>query len=359
MTLLAAGCAARTSGLQTPTGEAAREPFSARAESEDGAIVAWSGYTEGYEPGAEETFEVTIQNETDQRWHGRYCLQLLDRQLPEVIATLEQRAFTLDSGVGFSDELTVRIPGDLDEGTYGLSMAVRRPGGPMVDLVPIGVGETDEVRQATTQQDMDASLEACPPVVGDSEGAEHLVELVKADLVQELGVGSGEIQVQSVEEAAFPDASLGVPEPGRVYAQVVTPGYIIEMVVAGQTYRYHASGERIVAVPSEEGRPSGGRIIIEGVEASSKQVIVRGQSTLEDGTCLNAELWADGVLQTWWPTEVCALIQQGAWELVVPLEVGQVLQPGVQYIVRVYQPGGPNIVATFPFDLEGPPTPSG
>jgi hypothetical protein len=356
--LTIAGCGAPTSGSQTPTEETAPEPFSARAESEDGTIVAWSGYTEGYEPGAEATFDITIQNETDQSWEGRYCLQLLDRQLPKVVATLEQRAFTLDSGVGFSDEITVQFPGEMGEGTYGLSLAVRRPGGPMVDLVPVRVGETDEVRRATTQRDMDASLEACPLVARANGGAEHLVELAKADLSQELGVGFDEIQVQSVEEAEFPDASLGVPEPGKVYAQVITPGYVIELAVAGQTYRYHASGERIVTVPGEKGQSSSDRITIEGVEVSDELVVVQGKSALPDGTCLNAELWADGVLQNWWPVDTCASIRKSAWEFVVPLEAGQSLQPGVQYVVRVYQPGGPNIVATLPFDLDGPPTPS-
>jgi hypothetical protein len=33
----------------------------------------------------------------------------------------------LESGVGFSDEVTIRLPEGLDEGTYGLSMAVRDP----------------------------------------------------------------------------------------------------------------------------------------------------------------------------------------------------------------------------------------
>jgi hypothetical protein len=137
----------------------------------------------------------------------------------------------------------------------------------MVDLVPIQIGETDQVRRPTTQQDMDASLEACPP-------------------------------------------------------------------------------------------PSTGRITIEGVKVTVAQVVVRGKSTLPDGTCVSTELWADGTLQTWWPAEACAPVTQGAWELLVPLDAEQVLQPGVQYMVRAYQPGGPNIVATFPFDLDGPPTPS-
>jgi len=109
-----------------------------------------------------------------------------------------------------------------------------------------------------------------------------------------------------VAPAEFPDASLGVPDPGKVHAQVTTPGYVIELTADGQNYCYHASEERVVAVPDEEGQPSNGRITIEGVEASDAQVIVRGTSTLPDGTCVSTELWADGAPLTWWPAEACA-----------------------------------------------------
>jgi len=355
--LLAAGCGAPMNGPQTPTSEV-RESFSARRESEDGAIVAWSGYTDGYEPGMEAEFDVTIKNETEETWRGRYCLQLLDRELPQVIATLEQRPFTLEPGVGFSDTITVRIPEGLDEGAYGLSLPVRRPGGPMVDLVPIQIGETDEVRRSTTQQDMDAALEACPPPAGgDTDPAAPLVAQAKADLAQRLDLSADQIEVQRVEATEFPDASLGVPEPDKVYAQVITPGFVIELTVAGQVYRYHASDERVVAAPSDEGQPPSGRITVKGVEVTAAQVVVRGTSTLPDGACVSAELWADGALQTWWPADACASTEQGEWELVVPLGAGQELQPGVQYMVRAYQPGGPNVVATFPFDLNAPPAP--
>jgi hypothetical protein len=161
--LHATGCGALTSVPQTPSQEA-RERFSARRESEDGAIVAWSGYTEEYKPGAEAEFDITIKNENNQTWRGRYCLQLMDEQLPIVIATLEQREFTLEPGVGFSDTITVRLPEVIDEGSYGLSLPVRKPGSPMVDLVQIQIGDTDEIRRAASQRDIDASLGACPPV---------------------------------------------------------------------------------------------------------------------------------------------------------------------------------------------------
>jgi hypothetical protein len=356
--LLAVGCEAP----QTPP-PTSRDSFSNRATSEDGAIVAWSGYSEGYESGAEAIFEVNIKNETAQDWRGRFCLQLMAPDQPQVIATLEQRPFTLEPGVGFSDEITIQFPERLDTGAYGLALVVRRPGDPMVDMVSVKIGkadpigETDEVRQPATQRDMDAALEACAPVEGEVQGSEQLVELAKADLAQWLGIASDEIEVQSVEPTEFPDASLGVPEPGKSYAQVVTPGYVIDLSADGETYRYHAGDGRVVAVPDEAAKPPEGRITIKQVEASEEQVLIRGVGTLPDGECVSAELWADGAPLSWWPTDACATVQEGVWELVVPLEPGQTLQAGVQYMVRAYQPGGPDIVDTFPFDLDTPPTP--
>lgn len=55
--------------------------------------------------------------------------------------------------------------------------------------------------------------------------------------------------MQSVETTEFPDASLGVPEQGKVYAQVITPGYVIRLVVDDAVYEYHGSGDRVVFVP--------------------------------------------------------------------------------------------------------------
>jgi hypothetical protein len=356
--LLVTNCGPGTDATGTPLAQT-REPFTARQESADGAIVEWGGYTGGYKPGGEETFNITIRNETEETWQGQFCLQLLDRQMPQVITTLEQRPFTLEPGVGFSDQITVQFPDNLSEGAYGLSLAVRREGGHMVDLVPVQVGESDEVRRATTQQDMDASLAACPPVASVNQEVGPLVEGAQADLAQRLGIQPSAIEVQSVSEAEFPDASLGVPEPGKVYAQVLTPGYVIRLVVEGQTYEYHASDERLVFVPQEGGAPQGS-ITIEGVQVTAgEHVVVHGQSTLPGSTCLGSELWADGELQTWWPGDACVPVEGGTWQMTARLGAGDVpseLDRSAQYMLRVYQQNGPDIAAVFAFDLAGPPT---
>lgn len=56
-----------------------RHPFHARSESENGIVVEWSGFSDGYKPGEPATVEVGFINGTDQSWRGRYCIQLVDR----------------------------------------------------------------------------------------------------------------------------------------------------------------------------------------------------------------------------------------------------------------------------------------
>jgi len=327
------------------------ETFSSRSVSEDGIIVGWNGYSKGYQLGQDCTVDLDFENGSDETWYGRYCICLLDEQ--NVVATLGQQDFVLDPGTAMGTPHIISFPDGLTEGVYALALVVHQPHGPIVNSVTIQVGDTTGVyrsQESATQ----AALDACPPVMqGD---AEPLVNLSIADLAKRLNVSSDEIAVQSVEATEFPDASLGVLEPGNVYAQVITPGYVIRLVVNGTVYEYHGSGDRVVAVPEEEGRSPGGRITIKGAEVTAAQVTVRGQSTLPDGACVSAEFWADGVQQDWWPTGVCALVEQGTWELMVALPEGVKLRSGVQYMLRAYQPGGPNIVATFPFDLDAPPS---
>ena len=163
--LLVAACGAPA---PTPT-PPSLEPFSARRESGGGFIVEWSGNTRGHEPGQTSIFETTITNESGQNWQGRYCLQLLAKDGAEPsVSTLDMRPFELEPGVGFSTSIEAQMPQALDPGAYGLSLVVRRPGGPMVDLVPIQVGDTSEEYGTTTQRDMDAAAEACPPLTGEA-----------------------------------------------------------------------------------------------------------------------------------------------------------------------------------------------
>lgn len=189
---------------------------------------------------------------------------------------------------------------------------------------------------------------------------QSLVDLARVNLAQRLGVDAESVTVESITETEFPDTSLGVPEPDQMYAQVLTPGYVIELSVGEKTYEYHASDSRLAFASSGGGAPRGD-ITIEGVRVTAGGAIeVYGRSTLAAGSCLGSELWADGESQAWWPGETCVPVEDGAWRMEVALGVGEVpakLDPAAQYMVRVFQQNGPNIVSVFAFDLAGPPTP--
>ncbi len=88
--------------------------------------------------------------------------------------------------------------------------------------------------------------------------AEPSVRTAAADLAGRLGLPEGaEVTLKAVTERQWPDASLGCPQPGVVYAQVITPGYEVVIEVAGEEYTYHTD-KRANVVACEEGAGQGG-----------------------------------------------------------------------------------------------------
>jgi hypothetical protein len=54
-----------------------------------------------------------------------------------------------------------------------------------------------------------------------------------------LGVGADQLQLTQVQAQQWPDASLGCPEPGQLYSQVVTPGFLVIIISGGHQLEYH------------------------------------------------------------------------------------------------------------------------
>lgn len=83
------------------------------------------------------------------------------------------------------------------------------------------------------------------------------VELTITDLATRLGVPEAAIEVRRVEPVEWSDASLGCPQPGRMYAQVITPGFRIMLEVEGQEYEYHTDtgNHLILCSPRTRGKP--------------------------------------------------------------------------------------------------------
>ena len=73
-----------------------------------------------------------------------------------------------------------------------------------------------------------------------------LVADAKAKLASDKGVDPAHVILKSIEATTFNDSSLGCPEPGRSYLQVLTPGYVIVLQLGSETYTYHAGRSSVV-----------------------------------------------------------------------------------------------------------------
>src|SRR5581483_4748209 len=78
------------------------------------------------------------------------------------------------------------------------------------------------------------------PTVTSDPTLTKLIAQATADLAQRKGIAATSINVRQARAVEWSDSSLGCPVQGQMYAQVITPGYLIVLVANGQTYEYHA-----------------------------------------------------------------------------------------------------------------------
>lgn len=61
-------------------------------------------------------------------------------------------------------------------------------------------------------------------------------------LAEELDIPVSEVAVISVRSVQWPDSSIGCPQPGQAYLQVITPGHKIALRARDQVYVMHEAG---------------------------------------------------------------------------------------------------------------------
>jgi hypothetical protein len=90
----------------------------------------------------------------------------------------------------------------------------------------------------------------CAVVMGAGAGQDdaeaEAVRLATRTLIEHLGVAAEAVTLDGVVAVDWRDSSLGCPEKGRMYATVVTPGYLVTLAVGDETHRVHVAGTRAV-----------------------------------------------------------------------------------------------------------------
>jgi hypothetical protein len=80
------------------------------------------------------------------------------------------------------------------------------------------------------------------PVPGSNLSPEEqqVVAAALQDAATQLGVAASELSLQQIEAREWGDSSLGCPQPGNLYSQIVTPGFLIVINSRGKQLEYHS-----------------------------------------------------------------------------------------------------------------------
>lgn len=96
------------------------------------------------------------------------------------------------------------------------------------------------------------------PVSPEDNMLQNLITRAIEDLAVRLGIDTHSITATEARPVDWPDASLGCPRPDMMYAQVITPGYLIRLTAGGRIYEYHAdSGSQLISCEDPQAPAAG------------------------------------------------------------------------------------------------------
>lgn len=79
-------------------------------------------------------------------------------------------------------------------------------------------------------------------------GIADAVAYATKDLAERLGRAREEIMIAESGKATWPDASLGLPEPGKMYAQALSEGFRVVLEADGKKYEYRFGNGRVKVI---------------------------------------------------------------------------------------------------------------
>lgn len=104
---------------------------------------------------------------------------------------------------------------------------------------------TAEITPSSELHDREDSAEE---KISESAALARAAEAAKSIAATALDVAASRLEVKEIEAVTWPDTSLGCPQPGYLYAQVLTPGYKVVLTTDERVVEVHldARGQGIV-----------------------------------------------------------------------------------------------------------------
>lgn len=95
----------------------------------------------------------------------------------------------------------------------------------------VSVSESDVAEEQSSAAPDDATL------------PERIESAARKLLAAELNIDEGDLTLDSSQGVEWSDASLGCPQEGYAYAQVITPGYRLTFGLGGASYAVHTNAD--------------------------------------------------------------------------------------------------------------------
>ncbi len=181
----------------------------------------------------------------------RSCRALASRALTAALGLIAAAAVALACGGGTepSEPLPTRAPTAVLEaiGPAPTSTRTAEPPAtatPEPTLTPRPPSRPTSTPLPTTTPSPKPVLEVAPVPTAGELATLNAVALAAT----ELGLPADEFSVHSVEAVDWSDTSLGCPEPGVLYAQVIVPGWEISLVHEDRLFKFHAdeAGDQVI-----------------------------------------------------------------------------------------------------------------
>ncbi|HOT92738.1 MAG TPA: hypothetical protein PLJ78_12760 [Anaerolineae bacterium] len=179
-----------------------------------------------------------------------------------------------------------------------------------------------------------------------SPGEDTALTTLRTLVAAQLQMTPAELTLVSVEEVVWPDASLGCPQPGQMYAQVLTPGRrVVFADAAGHQYTVHTPEKPDLFIICSPTQPQTGPAYpgIPAVKTAIKVLAEREKVAPESIAVVSVEAveWANSCLGCARPNENCLMVITPGYRIV--------LQSGAQtYNVHTDRNGGRAIICDHP-----------
>jgi hypothetical protein len=172
------------------------------------------------------------------------------------------------------------------------------------------------------------------------------ISAVQKFAMDRLDAKPGEVKIIKTEAVDWPDACLGAAQAGEMCAQVITPGYKLEVMIKGKTYILHTDAGQFVRMPTP---------VLTGMETSPAADAARLwlMDTLKldiNGirvVSVAPQTWPDGCMGVRKPDAVCSGVIIPGYQVILEAR-------GATYEVRTSQDGKKIVLADPKFQVLNP-----